>query len=96
VRTEFDLNQLKRSVKGGNILITGKSENYVLNLFEPQLSRFVFDGRTNVIACASDTHFHVLGNSDRESSFRIVGSWFSSVQPFKSCDESVNPVWVLL
>src|SRR5215469_1671964 len=31
-------------------------------LFGAHLSRFAFGGRTNVVACAFDTHFHVLGN----------------------------------
>jgi len=62
------------------------------DLFKAHLSRLALGGRPNVIACASDTHFHVLGNLDREISFHVFHSWFSSIQPFKSRDESVNPV----
>lgn len=67
-----------------------------LDLFRAHLSRFAFGGRTNVVACASDTHFHVLGNLDREISFRVFRPGFSSVQLFKSLDESVNPFWLFL
>jgi hypothetical protein len=54
------------------------------------LPRCDFDGRTNVVACASDTHLHVLGNSDREISFRVFWLGFSSIQLLKSLDESLN------
>ena len=50
----------------------------------------------NVVACASDTHFHVLGNMEREISLRVFRPGFSSVQFFKSRDESLNPVRILL
>lgn len=64
-------------------------------LFGAHLLRFAFSGRTNVVACPSDTHFHVLRNVDREISFRILGPGLSSVQLFKSHDKSVNPVRLL-
>src|SRR5215472_5468313 len=67
-----------------------------LDLFGAHLSRFAFGGRTNVVACASDAHFHVLGNLDREISFRVFWTGFSSVQLFKSLDEPVNPFWLFL
>ena len=62
------------------------------DLFGAHLSRFVLGRRTNVVACASDTHLHVLRNLDREISRRILGPGFSSVQHFKSRDESTDPV----
>ena len=66
------------------------------DLFGAHVSRFAFGGRTNVVACASDTHFHVLCNMDREISLRVFRPGFSSVQFFKSRDESVNPVRIFL
>jgi hypothetical protein len=59
-------------------------------MFIPMVPRFVFGSRTDVVACASDTHCNVLGNLEREISIRVFRLGLPSVQLFKSVDKSVK------
>jgi len=62
------------------------------DLFGAHVPRPALGRRTNVVACASNTHFHVLGNLGGEISFRVFRTGLPSVQLFKSRDESLKPV----